>query len=158
MLARVAMIDIKLEIVYKTINKEGNQAAADIAETPELIKEVPVEVSKDGDIVLAHIVAHLRSLGYKLDEAEIWFYSKDYNDYVYCETEPISRIILVKRSDLENNRLRVRARIKKFKSDASTKGTDESKTKEYPSGLRVKERELVAVSYTHLTLPTICSV
>ena len=122
----------------------------------DIIKEVPAEVTNDGEIVVGSIITQLKLLGYNLDESEIWFYTNDYQEYVYCETDPISRVIIAKQTDLNENTIKLRADLttreskvfemddkieedtKGDKKDIDAKG-DDSKIS------RVKERELAVI-------------
>jgi len=141
MLARTAIINVKLDIVYKITNQEGEKVAEEIVTTPEIITNIPVELTKDENIIIAHIITHLKTIGYSLDNAEIWFYSNDYMDYVYCEREPISRVVLAKPTDLKDNCIRLKARINK----PNPLAMEESKLEEGTNNVKVKERELAVI-------------
>eukprot|EP00826_Nyctotherus_ovalis_P063671 TRINITY_DN9338_c0_g7_i1.p1 TRINITY_DN9338_c0_g7~~TRINITY_DN9338_c0_g7_i1.p1 ORF type:complete len:242 (+),score=85.20 TRINITY_DN9338_c0_g7_i1:136-861(+) len=146
MLAKVSAIDVRLEIIYKKINDRGERAGGDVPQVAEVIREVPTELSNDGEIVLARIITYLKTLGYDLDEAEVWFYSRIYEEYVYCEKDPISRVLLARTSDLVNNCLTIRVRINREISDTlGTKSTEESKGEDKYNAPRVKERELTEI-------------
>ena len=141
MLARTAIINVRLDIVYKITNQEEEKTTKEITSTPEIITNVPVELTKDENIIIANIITHLKTMGYSLDNAEIWFYSNDYMDYVYCEREPISRVVLAKQTDLKNNCISLKARINK----PSPLEMEESKLEESASNVKVKERELAVI-------------
>lgn len=141
MLYETTIINVKLEIFYKTVNQLGERIGPDIPQVPEFITHLPVELSKDGDVILVHIITQLSTLGYRLDEAEIWFYSNDYKDYVHCGRDPLPRIMVAKGSDLENNCLKIKARIE----IPNIKEVEESKSDETSSNVRVKERELAVI-------------
>lgn len=141
MLERTSVINIKLEIVYKTVNEKGERIAKDMLVTPEIILNAPVELTKDGNIIIAYITTVLKTMGYKLDNAEVWFYSTDYKDYVYCGREPISRVVLAQQTDLENNCIRLKVRVDKI----SLLGMEESKSKEGKNNTKAKERELAVI-------------
>ena len=142
MMSDKRMIDVRLELTYVVINEEGEVTGRDAKQIPEIIKNVPIELFK-GTIAVGRIITRLKFLGYSLRDAEVWFYSNDYKDFIYCGEDPIPEIVLAKESDLMNNCIRMKIKITRSKIDLAATGLiEKSKIDKMTNFPRVKEREL----------------
>ena len=80
----IIKIDVKLEMIHKNIKPEI-----------EIIRNICVETTKSNVVILKNVINQLIIRGYRFENTEIWYYSKPYMEYVFCEKYPISDNIYV---------------------------------------------------------------
>ena len=95
--AQIATISIELELWYSETIFEK-----------EIIPNVILYLANDGKILIYWILTQLEKLGYPLEDNHVWYYSKSFNEYVYCCSMPISKTIAISIDELENTTLKLK--------------------------------------------------
>ena len=126
----------------------------------ELVKNIEVEETINHDIILSSVTTQLEFSSYFISNSHLWFYAKDFNDYVYCGIDPIEKSICVDKKNLFDNTLKLRIGIQKenyYKALAKSRSLHSKKVKDrklidiIPS---VKKwRELSKISYKNDGVP-----
>jgi len=104
-------IDVKLRIT----NREGELRFSEI----DLIKDLPVYITKDCDLLVQSVLTSLKRRGYNTEGVRIQFYSDAFECFVNCGYEPVPQSCLVKQADLLNNLLHLEVEIEALDHEAS---------------------------------------
>ena len=118
------------------------------SEEEELVPGMRVPVLQNGDVDFPLLMTKLKSLGYPLESAFAYYYSKDLELYVSCGHDPLPKFCQIPKTEYEESRtLRLKFRpglrseyCDNTKSDAGSKA--QKRTKERKIGFIIEKVSL----------------
>ncbi len=108
----------------------------------EIVRNLVVDVTKDGSLILESLVSQLKLKGYYLDGAAFAYYSRQHEIYICCATDPIPKTSIIPPEDYptQHSPLIIRAKLAPLAQDTLNAGNGESP--EVKEKKRPKERKI----------------
>lgn len=77
----------------------------------ELVPDLFVESTTEGDIYLNSIITQLKAKGYILNNTMLSYYSSELNGFIFCGVDPAPHSITVPSNELREGKLLLRAKV-----------------------------------------------